>query len=198
MRKTRSEFDVECFVNVFNNISRVLYYVIEDNDYTASRWDKSNNTDIRNFVEDRLGIKPKAIFRTSLSDFNMYIVFSNESSFAEYEPGIFAKDKGSLFVNFPVDISNKEADTYNYIYIAFEYLYDILFSEEDIVIVDIATYHTRLLIENNEGKEIIDHVEKVLKEIDVWDHSQKFPYIIPNNYEIAMRELFNHYKTYKC
>ena len=195
MRKTRSEFEVECFVNVFNSISRVLYYVIEDNDYTASRWDKSNISDTRMYIEDRLGIKPKVIFKPIIMDFNMYIIFSNEDPFAKYDPGVFAGDKGALFVNFPANIISKGADVYNYIYLVFEQLYDILFDNESAYIKDIATYHTRLLIENNEGKEVIDHVEEVLRQIDVWDHSQKFPYIVPANYKIAIQELFKHYKT---
>ena len=198
MRKTRSEFEVECAVNVFNSISRVLYHVIEDNDYTASRWDKSDNTEVREYIKDRLGINPKAIFRPIIMDFNMYIIFSNERSFAEFEPGIFKEDRGTLFINFPADIVDKESDIYNYIYLVFEDLYSIMFDDESEIAVDIATYHTRLLIENVDDENTIDHVERVLKEVDVWNHSQKFPCIVAANYKIAMQELFRYYKTYSC
>ena len=198
MKKTRSEFEVECFANVVNSISRVLYHVLVDNEYTASRWDKSDNSEIKEYIKERIDIYPKAVFRPIIMDFDMYITFSIDTPFAKFEPGVFKNDRGTLFINFPVDIDNPDADIYECVRCVFEDLFSILLEEDKDYITDIAVYHTRLLIENNKGKNTIDHVEKVLKEVDVWDSSKKFPCVVPANYMIAIHELFRHYKTYTC
>ncbi len=197
--KSKSTLTANCYVNIFNWLSRILAHCLIADDFTALRWEVTNNSFHIDLLEHILydeaypeftKIK-KAFHPSNSSEISLYILFSNNNYFVEFHQAVFSDDIPILIINLPYkSIINEGEDMYDSIEAMF---YDIFANTMELKKYQlewISNYHTKLLLENGDNKQSYPFVEEAFNKFDVFDHSKHFPFIGDKNKYIQAIKYF--------
>lgn len=194
-KKSISDFTANDYMQMFNFISRILYHCIEEEDITVNRWDVTEyKDDIKKNLLNDSNINIKYAFKPGASyanvGFTLYVIFSENGVFVDYQKALFSDEKPVFIINFPFFVvSNEkiEGGEENACRILSVVFNNIFFKTMELRMEDtfrLGDYHSRLLFVRNDKSEY-DCVNKALADLSVLSNSCPYPTI--TNKEIYTR-----------